>query len=149
MGIFDVTAQEAYPRLNNSSTGGEPFCRLNPVWKLLFSCQRARGNSYHPVLLLLPLPSQESGAGNSVPTEKHKKLQVEIPRAPTVLCAQWKKTDLLLSCWWPPVSLSPCRPRDWESSTIVLKNYQVEVTIVLSTWAGYRQGGTQKGMRTM
>lgn len=75
VGIFDVTAQEAYPRVNNSCTAGEPFFRLNPVWKLLFSCQRARGNSYLPSLPTLPFPHREQSKGSSAPMETHGKEQ--------------------------------------------------------------------------
>lgn len=46
--------------MNNSPTAGEPFLRLNSVWKLLFSCQRARGNLFHPILP--PTKSRERAA---------------------------------------------------------------------------------------
>lgn len=35
-GVFDVRTQETCPRVNNSCTAGEPFCRLGPSGRCSF-----------------------------------------------------------------------------------------------------------------
>lgn len=90
------SAQEAYPRVNNSLTAGEPFLRLNSVWKLLFSCQWARGNLFHPILpptksreraVWLPAGlSDHSGGAERHPlafcTRQENKPPHQLPRTP-------------------------------------------------------------------
>lgn len=42
-GLFDVTAQEAYPRVNNSCTAGEPFLQVEPCLEAALFLSESQG----------------------------------------------------------------------------------------------------------